>query len=459
MKRQRPHRSVDPLLTGPLRGHWRTYLVPALGGAAVTSVYSIVDTIAIGYGVGPAGAAAAAVLVPSFGLMAFLGTLLGMGGAILLATARGRGDRREGDAWFTLSFLLCLIVGVIVAASVLLAGDSFWRLCGADDTIVQLADEYGFWVVLTWPGAMLSLAMACLIRNDGAPGYALMAIIAGGVLNIFGDWLLVFPFKIGTGMAGAGIATAAGCALQTILLVAYLFKRRCTLRFAPPSLWPRRAIRRLCAVGLAPGLPNAAVAVVVTLANHQAMRHGGVAALSILGIMLSLSSLYQQLFNGVAQALQPIVSVNYGAGGRARIRRSFWLGARMAFALGLACSLVSLIFPVGTLRFFMNPTPEVIALAPTLVRGIASSFLPMALCILAAGYLQALLRTLPAATIALLRSVGLSAMLLLCLPPFLGLDGLWLALTATEWITLILALVALLRLWGREIPQESAPLA
>lgn len=122
MRRQRPHRSADPLLSGPLRKHWRTYLVPALGGAAVTSVYSIVDTIAIGYGVGPAGAAAAAVLVPSFGLMAFLGTLLGMGGAILLATARGRGDRREGDAWFTLSFLLCVIVGAIVAASVLLAG-------------------------------------------------------------------------------------------------------------------------------------------------------------------------------------------------------------------------------------------------------------------------------------------------------------------------------------------------
>lgn len=89
MKRQRPHRPSNPLLYGPLRGHWRTYLVPALGGAAVTSVYSIVDTIAIGYGVGPSGAAAAAVLIPSFGLMAFLGTLLGMGGAILLATARG----------------------------------------------------------------------------------------------------------------------------------------------------------------------------------------------------------------------------------------------------------------------------------------------------------------------------------------------------------------------------------
>ncbi len=459
MKRQRPHRSADPLLTGPLRGHWRTYLVPALGGAAVTSVYSIVDPIAIGYGVGPAGAAAPAGLVPRLGLIAFPGTPPWRGGALLFAPVPRPGDRREGDAWFTLAFLLCAVVGVAVAACVLFAGDAFWKFCGADDTLVPLADEYGFWVVLTWPGEMLSLALACLIRNDGAPGYALMAIIAGGVLNILCDWLLVFPFKIGTAMAGAGLASAAACPLQPVLLVAYLFRRRCTLRFAPPSLWPRRAIRRLCAVGLAPGLPNAAVAVVVTLANHQAMRHGGVAALSILGVMLSLSALYQQLFNGVAQALQPIVSVNYGAGGRARIRRSFWLGARMAFALGLACSLVSLIFPVGTLRLFMNPTPEVIALAPTLVRGIATSFLPMALCILAAGYLQALLRTLPAATIALLRSIGLSAVLLLCLPPFLGLDGLWLALSATEWLTLILALVALFRLWGREVPQESTPLA
>ena len=440
----------DALLRGEVRGHWRRYLAPALGGAAVTSVYSIVDTIAIGYGVGGDGVAAAAVLLPSFGLMGFLGTLFGMGGAVLLATARGRGRPREANAWFSLSLLLTLAVGVAVAAAVLLTDDLPWLLSGADRAIVPLVREYGFWVVLTWPCAMLSLHLGNCVRNDGAPGYVLFAVVSGGCLNIVGDWLLVFPFKIGTGMAGAGIATAAGCLLQTALLVGYLFRARCGLRLLPRRAWPRGGAARICAVGFSAGLPNAATAVIAAVTNIQAMRHGGVAALAVFGIMMTLVCLYQQLFNGVAQALQPIVSPNFGAGRRARVKRAFRLAVRTALALGGLLSALSLLFPLGTVRCFTPLTPEIAAVAPAIVRGLALAFPPMALVILAAGYLQALLRTAQSVALAFLRSLAVSLALLLLLPHLLGLTGVWLAITATEWLVLILALLALLALRGKE---------
>lgn len=386
----------NALLRGEVSGHWRRYLAPALGGAAVTSVYSIVDTVAIGYGVSADGVAAAAVLLPSFGLMAFLGTLFGMGGAVLLATARGRGRLREGNGWFTLSLLLTLATGVAVTAAVLLTGDLLWLLSGANQGILPLVREYGFWVVLTWPCAMLSLHLGNAIRNDGAPGYVLFAVVAGGCLNIVGDWLLVFPFKVGTGMAGAGIATAAGCLLQTALLVGYLFRARCGLRLLPPRAWPRGGAGRICAVGFSAGLPNAATAAVAALVNGQAMRHGGVAA------------------------------------------------------LGGALTALSLLFPIGTVRVFTSPTPEILAVAPGIVRGLALAFLPMALAILASGYLQALMRTGLSVGLALMRSLALSLALLLILPPLVGLTGVWLAITATEWLTLGAAVLALLALWGKE---------
>lgn len=440
----------NALLRGEVSGHWRRYLAPALGGAAVTSVYSLVDTVAIGYGVSADGVAAAAVLLPSFGLMAFLGTLFGMGGAVLLATARGRGRLREGNGWFTLSLLLTLATGVAVTAAVLLTGDLLWLLSGANQGILPLVREYGFWVVLTWPCAMLSLHLGNAIRNDGAPGYVLFAVVAGGCLNIVGDWLLVFPFKVGTGMAGAGIATAAGCLLQTALLVGYLFRARCGLRLLPPRAWPRGGAGRICAVGFSAGLPNAATAAVAALVNGQAMRHGGVAALSVFGLMMTLVALYQQLFNGVAQALQPIVSPNFGAGRRARVKRTFWVAARTAAALGGTLTALSLLFPIGTVRVFTSPTPEILAVAPGIVRGLALAFLPMALAILASGYLQALMRTGLSVGLALMRSLALSLALLLILPPLVGLTGVWLAITATEWLTLGAAVLALLALWGKE---------
>ena len=440
----------NALLRGELRGHWRRYLLPALGGAAVTSVYSIVDTVAIGYGVGADGVAAAAVLVPSFGLMAFLGTLFGMGGAVLLATARGRGRLHEGNAWFTLAFLLTALVGVAVSAVVLLTGDLLWVLSGADRAILPLVREYGLWVVLTWPCAMLSLFLSLAIRNDGAPRYVLGAVIVGGCLNIVGDWLLVFPFKVGTGMAGAGIATAAGCLTQTLLLLGYLLRARCGLRFLPPRAWPRGGTGRICAVGFSTALPHAATAAVSALINVQALRHGGVAALSVFGACMTVFALFQQLAIGVAEALQPIVSLNFGAQRRARIRRAFWLAARTSALMGGALAVAGLLFPQGVVRLFMRPTPEIVAVAPGIVRGLACALPPMALTILAAGYLQTLLRTVPSIGLALLRSLILSLTFLLLLPPLLGLAGVWLAITATEWLTLAAAALALLALWGKE---------
>lgn len=445
-----PKDPTGGLLRGTLRGHYRRFLLPSLGGAAATSIYSFVDTVAVGQGVGPAGAAAAAVLLPSFGVVAFLGTAFGVGGAVLLGRARGAGREREARGWFSAS--LAAVVGLTVAATLLTlaAGDAVWRLCGSDDALLPLVRAYGVWVVASWTFTALSMHLACMIRNDGAPGHVLAAIVAGGLLNVFGDWLLVFPLRMG--MAGAAIATVAGAVLQTAVLLAYFLRGRCALRWAPPRLWPRRAVGRTLAAGFSAGVPSVACVLLTTLLNHQAIRHGGAAALAVFGVAMCLSVFFQQLFGGVGQALQPLVSVSLGAGARARLRRAFRLAMRDAALFGLLCTLPGALFPETVVRVFMEGTPEVLAVAPGILRGVSLGFLPMSLTILAGYHLQALMRTGLASALALSRGLALSGGLMLLLPPLMGLRGVWWALTLAEYVTAVLAALALLWLRGRECP-------
>lgn len=440
--------SSEMLLHGGLRGHYRRFLLSALGGAAITSVYSFVDTVAVGFGVGPAGVAATAVLLPSFGVVAFLGTVFGVGGGILLSSARGRGEARLGDGYFTASLLAVVLISLLATAGVLLGGDPVWRLCGSDDALLPLVREYGVIVVTSWPFATLSMYLACMLRNDGAPGQVLLAVISGGVLNAFGDWLLVFPF--GMGMAGAAIATAAGTFLQAIILLAYFFRKQCALRLAAPRLWPKGVFRQLFGAGFSAGVPSIALIVLTILLNNQVMRYGGEAALAVYGVAISLSTFFQQIYSGVGQALQPIVSIHFGAGARARIRRTFWLALRTIALLGAIFLGMGCFFPTALTRVFMSPSPEVLAVAPGILRGVSISFLPMGFIILACYYLQSLMRTRLSCALSLSRGVVVSGILLVALPPVMGLSGTWWALIIAEYATALWAGVSLFRMRGQE---------
>ena len=96
------------LLKSPIKKLYRSYLVPSLSAAVVTSVYGFVDTIAIGQGVGPDGAAALAIAQPIFGVVSFFGLLCGIGGSVYLGKARGKQKMEKSNAYFFAS--LCLAV-------------------------------------------------------------------------------------------------------------------------------------------------------------------------------------------------------------------------------------------------------------------------------------------------------------------------------------------------------------
>lgn len=435
-------------LTADIRKLYRKYLLLSLGSAMVTSIYSFVDTIAVGQAVGPMGTAAIAVLNPFFSVMVFLGVLCGIGGAVLMANAKGEGFEERGNAYFTAALVLIACIIAVGWVVFLFFHEQVFTFFGATAENMPYVLDYGKWLVWCFPAYVLPIFLGAYLRNDGAPGLATLGVITGGLWNCFGDWLLCFPLDMG--MAGAAIATVSGASLQAVIMAThFLRKGRCHLRL----VWPQhlfRDIRRIITVGFGAGVLDLGNVLIAIIINNQIMRYGNVEALSVYGVVGTTSLLFQALFCGVGQAAQPLVSTNYGARKLERVQTVLSMGLVSVVVMGVCFMLVGELFPEAITKFFIAATPEVLAVAPMVFRCYFIFFLFLGINVFATYYLQSIMRERKAMTISVLRSLVLSSVMLFLLPLFLGLAGVFLAMPVSEALVAALALVFIQR-YGRRL--------
>ena len=425
-------------LTDNIRRLYGKYLIASLGSALVMSIYSFIDTIAIGQSEGPIGTAAMAVITPFYGIIIFLGILCGIGGSVLMSNAKGKGSEEKGNAYFTASFLLMTILIVIFWVAFALLHEQIFTLFGADQSIMPKVMEYAQWLILFFPVFIAPTFISSFIRNDGAPGLAMLAVIFGGCLNIFGDWFLVFP--LGMGMQGAAIATVCGTSAQVLIMSSHFFKKKCGLKLVKP-FQIGKAFQKILAIGIGSSLLDLGTVFLAIIMNNQIMKYGSTTELAVYGVIATIASLFQALFCGVGQAIQPLVSANFGAGKKERVQSVFRMSLLTVLALGVIFTGMGELFPVQITKLFIAATPEVLAASPQIFRSYFLLFLPLGITVFSTYYLQSIMRGRISMIVAVLRSIVISSISLLVLPMVLGLNGVWLAMPLSELIVAVIALV------------------
>ena len=424
---------------------WRLYLrflFPSLLSAMVTTVYSFVDTVAIGQGVGPDGAAAAAIIYPIFGGATVFGFLCGVGGSVRFGKARGEGEHEKANAYYSASLLLVLAMSAVTWPLTVIYKEEIFALFGANDTLMPLVLEYGDWIVWTFPVFIVSAYFTCIVRCDDSPNWVMTAVLAGGIFNIVGDWYFVFPLDMG--MAGAAIATVGGTVIQLVILVGYLFTKRSELKLVKP--WrPFAALAKSVTAGFSASVLEFAFIVLTCILNNQIMRYGGEVALAVFSVVLTCSGMFQHIYTGVGQAIQPIAATNYGAGLTSRIFELRRISERTVVLMGIAFTVCGLLFPTQIVCFFVAATPDILAASPAIVRTYFLSFLFMGVNIWATFYFQAVMHTRTSTVLTVLRGIVISGVLLYLLPALLGISGVWWAMVLTEGIVTIVTLACVMR--------------
>ena len=417
------------LLTGNIRQAYFRYLSAAFGSALISSIYYLVDMAMVGQYQGPDGTAALAVVAPVWNIAYSLGLLTGIGGAVLLSTARGSGQSRHANECFTAAVVESVFFALLSWIVIGIWSAPMLRLFGADDALLPLAEAYLRPIRVVMPLFLFNQTLAAFLRNDNHPGLATAAVLAGGIFNIIGDYVFVFTFDMG--VMGAGLATSIGAAITFVVMLTHFFSRRNTLRLVRPARM-FRLFGQLSVTGFSSFFLDIAMGILTVLFNRQIMKYYGASALAVYGIIVNISTIVQCCGYSVGQAAQPILSINFGAGQWKRISQVLKYAVLSAGGFGLLWLLVELLFPNGIVRIFMTPTEAVLAIAPQILRSYGLSFLLLPFNVFSTYYFQSVMRPGASFAISVVRGVGLSGLLICLLPLLFGPEMIWFAMPITE---------------------------
>ena len=414
---------------------------PTLLGMLGMSAMTAIDGIFIGHSVGSDGIAAVNIVVPVLMLLTGVGLMVGMGCSVVSSLRLARGQVLAARVSVTRAMLFVTAVAVVVVGAMLAFPDASARALGSSEHLLPLVREYMVWYIPSWLFMLWTAVALFVIRLDGAPNLAMACSLTSAVLNVFLDWLFMFPF--GWGIMGAAFATSLSTAAGGVIAVAYLlfFARR--LRVVRVRVgWRalRAAARDLagqCRVGSSSLLAEATLAVLTFMGNYVFMSYLGDDGVGAFGIACYYTPFVFMVGNAIAQSAQPIISYNFGLKAWPRVRAAERVALRTAVVCGLVVTAGFVFFARELVGLFVPLDNAAARLAVEGFPYFSAGFVFFILNLAVIGYFQSLERMRPATVFALLRGVAWLVPSFLLLPGLLGTRGIWLALSVSELLTFL----------------------
>lgn len=428
---------TNDLLNGSVSKIFFRYLIPAIMANMVTSIYVLADTIIIGKGIGIEAMAALNIVLPLFNIFFGNGLLFGVGGSVLMSIARGRGDQKLGECYFTLAVILNTITCLLYTFLLFVFTEPIVRFLGATDVTMPYVLDYAPYVIAGLSAFSFSSLLQTFVRNDGAPKLSMFAVISGGVLNVILDLIFVFPLQMG--MAGAAIASVLGSVCTVCILLFHFRSKSNGLRFSLQA-FSFSCIGRIFQNGFTSFLVEITSGIVMFIFNIEILKCAGDIGVSMYGVICNTAIIVTCLCNGINQAAQPILSTNYGAGLAERIGQVRRLGIKTALCICSIPAILGLLIPNLFTYIFLNPNEEILAMSPIAIRIYFIGFFVMGINMFVVGYFQSISKPYLSLIVCLARGCVLSIIFVAILAPLLGIVGIWASVPLAEFVTLFIAL-------------------
>lgn len=391
------------------------YFIAAFGSAFASSILGIVDMVMLGQYQGSSGTAALAVVAPLWNVIYSLGLLLGIGGSVILSSIRGKGEdtRKEENEFFTVSLINGCIVSILVYILFFAFEDQILTFFGADSSLLIICKDYVKAIRFGLPLFLFNQLLSSFLRNDNDPLLATIAVLAGGIFNVFGDYIFVFPLDMGA--FGAGLSTVIGAFITFCVLLSHFFKKKNTLKIVKPTKFLNKTWE-IFKNGFSSFFVDAAMGILTILFNNQIMRYLDSDALSIYGVIINISTFVQCCAYSVGQASQPIISINLGAKEYDRIKSTLKYALFTILIISLFWFILSESIPSLYIKIFIKDSENITQKASEIIRIYSISFLLLPLNIFSTYYFQALLKPLTSFIVCMARGIIISGALIMILP-------------------------------------------
>ena len=411
--------------------------VPASIGILFMSINILIDTIFVGQWIGSLAIAAVSVVLPITFLISSLGMAIGIGGSSIISRALGAQDKEKALHTFGNQLMMTLTLAL---ASVLFG---FWffdevlLLFGANGEIMKPAKEFFFPVLISVPFLALCMMGNTVIRAEGKAKFAMYAMIIPAFGNIIMD--IIFIKYLNLGMFGAALATAISYFL-CFLFILWFFVVKSELQFQFHHLKLEfNLVKEITSLGFVTFARQGVVSLLAIIVNHTLFQYGGEHGVTVYGIINRMLMFAYFPILGITQGFLPIAGYNYGAKNYNRVKET------INKSILVAAFLATIIF--GIIFFFANYIVEVftsdvdvLKTTPQALILVFAATPIIALQLIGAAYFQAAGKATPALLLTLLKQGFFLIPLVLWLPNYFGILGVWIAFPIADLLaTLITA--------------------
>ena len=410
------------------------YVFQSVASMMGQSVYILADTFFISVSSGADGLAVLNLILPVFGMMFAIGSMIGIGSATRYGINRAKGE--EADHYFTQSLSWAILFSVPFMLVGIFFPDKFLALLGADAGLIELGRTYLRIILIFAPFFMCNYSVTAFARNDYATSTVMAGSLAGSAFNIVFDYIFMFP--MGLGFSGAALATGIGQIVTLNIYLVVYFSRPLPVHIRRCYLKPHGATdKKLYAIGV-PAILNLALPSLLVSFLNALLAGFSQSYVVVLGIYYKLQTFLYLPANGIIQGMRPIIGYNYGAREMKRVKKIYDTTLAMTAAMMLAGTLGCL-FAAKPLIALFTANPETIALGTRALHIICLGFIVSAVSVTASGALEGLGKGFSSFIISLLRYVAviIPAAFILCHTA--GPSFVWHAFWITEALTAVVA--------------------
>ena len=418
------------------------YAIPAIVAMVASSLYNIVDGIFIGQGVGAGAIMGLAITMPIMNLSAAFGAMVGVGGSTLLSVKLGEKDYNFAAKILGNVITLNCIIGIGLGAVMLLFLDPILRFFGASDYTIPYARDFMVIVLIGNVFTHLFLGLNAMLRSSGKPKKAMKATIMTVIINIALAPLFIFVLHLG--IRGAALATI----LSQLIVLLWQFKlfsnpdelihlRRDTYRLE------RRIVTGSLSIGLSPFLINLCACIVVIIINKQLVSYGGDVAVGAYGIANRMMFFFVMVVIGINQGMQPIAGFNFGAKHYTRLNQVLKYAITIATGILIVGFIVCVLLATPVASAFTNDE-ELLKEAAHALRVMNLVVPIIGFQMITIGFFQSIGKAGISIFLSLTRQLLFLVPLLLILPNFFGLEGIWYSVPIADGTAAITAAIVLI---------------
>lgn len=410
-----------------------SYAIPSSLANFISSLYTVIDGIFVGQGVGDTALAAVNIVLPFTVVLFGIANMLAVGGGALVSKNVGANNIDKAVNIFRQVMKLLLFICLVTTMICVTFPEQIVRMLGATDNLAPMAKEYLRYYAIFCTPNLVGIVLNSFVRNDSRPKLAMISTIAGAITNIVLDYVFIFPLNMG--IKGAAIATGLGQIVTVLILVPHFIRKRGILSFGNTKL-DTLNIKNVLNIGFPSFLGQASFSIIVFLHNMAFSNYMGEIGISTYSIINYITTNIYMVLLGLTFGAQPLISYNFGKKDKEKMLGFYKINCVSSLVTSILAAFMCYMFGIQLVSIFTTD-PKIAQLAYNGLKISCLGYIIAGINLDTVVYYQAIEIPKFSNLIGILRSMVFLPVYLYILPKIFGLNGIWASVLASEITTFI----------------------